>query len=142
MKNSFIFTLIAVVAILAPVGADTATLDSKVAVAQNLADDDSQESDALSPFDLFLGMDYDDNYSYTGSESLLHSFPGLIMQELDATWFNCVDDSFFKFRWLVWAALTVLITSRHTGYWKPTGPKMPGRCCFLAVRCLTCLPSR
>ncbi len=99
MKNSFIFTLIAVVAILAPVGVHAATLDSKVTVAQDMADDDSQESDALSPFDLFLGMDYDDDYSYTGSESLLHSFPGLIMQELDANWYNCVDDDvFLKFR--------------------------------------------
>ena len=53
--------------------------------------------------DLFLGMDYDDNYSYTGSDSLLYRFPGLIMVENDAIWYDGeeyeADDAFYmKFR--------------------------------------------
>ena len=32
---------------------------------------------AETPMDLFLGMDYDENYSYMGSDSLLCRFPGL-----------------------------------------------------------------
>ncbi len=51
--------------------------------------------------DLFLGMDYDDNYSYTGSDSLLYRFPGLIMVENDALWYDDYDeedDFHVKFR--------------------------------------------
>ena len=51
--------------------------------------------------DLFLGMDYDENYSYMGSDSLLYRFPGLIMVENDALWYDDYDeedDFHVKFR--------------------------------------------
>lgn len=55
---------------------------------------------AETPMDLFLGMDYDENFSYMGSDSLLYRFPGLIMQENDAMWYddNEEDDFHVKFR--------------------------------------------
>ena len=48
--------------------------------------------------ELFMGMEYDENYSYMGSDSLLYRFPGLVMQEKDATWYVSDEDFDIKFR--------------------------------------------
>ena len=57
-------------------------------------DDQSAET----PMELFMGMEYDENYSYMGSDSLLYRFPGLVMQEKDATWYVSDEDFDIKFR--------------------------------------------
>lgn len=92
-KINFNFTLIAALATLVLMGLVTTAFKPAVTIV------DEQEPAAETPLDLFLGMDYDEDYSYVGSDSLLYRFPGLIMQEVDATWYNCIDDDFFcKFR--------------------------------------------
>lgn len=92
MKNRVILTLIAVVVILTSIGVCAATLKSEAAV------DGEQELAVQTPMDLFLGMGYDENYSYSGNDSLLYWFPGLIMQEKAATWYQDEDDYAMKFR--------------------------------------------
>ena len=92
MKKSVIIASIAVVVILTSIGVCAATLKPEAVVA------DEQELDVQTPMDLFLGMDYDENYSYTGNDSLLYWFPGLIMQEKAATWYCAEDDYAMKFR--------------------------------------------
>ena len=90
MKKSVILALIAVV--FTSIGMCAATLKPEAAV------DDEQGVADQTPMDLFLGMDYDEDYSYTGSDSLLYRFPGLIMQEKAATWYHAEDDYAMKFR--------------------------------------------
>ncbi|MBR5684763.1 MAG: DUF3298 domain-containing protein [Muribaculaceae bacterium] len=84
MKHTFMILAMAVVGVLASMDVGAAPY----------VDDSASKT----PIDLFLGMDYDDDYSYTGSESLLYRFPGLIMQEKDATWYVSDDDFDIKFR--------------------------------------------
>lgn len=93
MRSRLFSLLMVALAVLAPMGA------SAHASSMSGYDDNT----AATPMDLFLGMDYDDNYSYTGSDSLLYRFPGLIMVENDAIWYDGeeyeADDAFYmKFR--------------------------------------------
>ena len=81
----------AALAVLTPMGA------CAHAFSPSVGDDQTAET----PMDLFLGMDYDENYSYMGSDSLLYRFPGLIMVENDALWYDDYDeedDYYAKFR--------------------------------------------
>lgn len=92
MKKRFVLMVMAAVAILSSIGICAASLKSTVIV------EDSLEPVSTTPMDLFLGMDTDDDYSYTGSDSLLYWFPGLIKQEKSATWYSADDDYAMKFR--------------------------------------------
>lgn len=90
MRRGLFYLFMAALAVLAPRGA------SAHASCPSVGDDQTAET----PMDLFLGMDYDENYSYMGSDSLLYRFPGLIMVENDALWYDDdeVDDYHVKFR--------------------------------------------
>ena len=90
MRRGLFYLLMAALAVLAPMGA------CAHASSPSVGDDQTAET----PMDLFLGMDYDENYSYSGSDSLLYRFPGLIMQENDALWYDDdeEDDYHVKFR--------------------------------------------
>lgn len=84
--------LLAAMAILLSIGICATTMRSAVVV------EGSEETVPATPMELFLGMDTDEDYSYTGCDSLLCRFPGLIMQEKDATWYLTEDDYATKFR--------------------------------------------
>lgn len=88
MRRGLFYLLMAALAVLAPMGAYASCPSG---------DDDNT---AETPMELFLGMDYDENYSYMGSDSLLYRFPGLIMVENDALWYHDdeEDDFHIKFR--------------------------------------------
>lgn len=93
MRRELFYLLMATLAVLTPMGACAHAFSPSV----------GEDQTAETPMDLFLGMDYDDNYSYTGSDSLLYRFPGLIMVENDAIWYDGeeyeADDAFYmKFR--------------------------------------------
>ena len=87
MKHLYILRVLVALVVLAPIGAGAAPFNPS-----------GEGDDSKTPMDLFLGMDYNDDYSYTGSSSLLHQFPGLIMQEKDATWYVSDEDFDIKFR--------------------------------------------
>ena len=89
MKHYFILLMMAAIAVLAPIGVGAVPFTPV---------GETSAPAAKTPMDLFLGMDADSDYSYTGSDSLLYLFPGLIMQEKDATWYVSEDDFDMKFR--------------------------------------------
>lgn len=91
MRRGLFYLLMATLAVLTPMGACAHAFSPSV----------GEDQTAETPMDLFLGMDYDENYSYIGSDSLLYRFPGLIMVENDALWYDDYDeedDLHVKFR--------------------------------------------
>ena len=89
MKHFYILWLMIALVVLAPIGVGAAPFNPS---------GDEDDTTSKTPMDLFLGMDTDDDYSYTGSSELLRLFPGLVMQEKEATWYVSEEDYDIKFR--------------------------------------------